>query len=173
MIDLTGVPNIPAPQVRQDVLDAIAKAKKNLPTYPRKLLKELGAFMGKSRNWGIQGKPNLKPWDWQVSGCWNGYVPNNVGCSLEDGYIPYDFDPSNIGYVAIWRARVGKSGKIAYCVLPSMTSGIVDPGGTIEVGEPLRIGWKQDEVDAMVRKGHDLMMKLIAVHGEFEGKDKE
>ena len=115
-----------------------------------------------------QPLPQFRGWDWKIGDCWNGYLPNNVSCSLEEGYWNDGIDLSDIGYIGIWRGRTARKNHLIYCVIPSMKHGEVEHGGIIEHGDILRIGWKQDILDQMVEEGYHIMMEMIAEYGEYK-----
>ena len=170
MSDFTGVPQFPdMPTVRPEVAAALKLAKDNIPPYPTEILKELGSYIGPDP-WK-QPLPNFKGWQWRIGDCWDGCLPNNVACNLEEGYWDDKIDLSDIGYVGIWRGRTAKK-QLIYCALPSMKYGEVNPGVIIRFGDIMRVGWKQEDVDAMIRQGHEIMMRLIAEHGAYKGENQ-
>jgi len=174
MIDLSGMSELmTTPTIRPDVAAALKIAKDNLPAYPTELLTKLGAYVGEGP-WAKQEKPQFREWIWKIGDCWNGDLPYNVSCNLADGYWRDDINLSDIGYIGVWRGRTASATHFIYCVLPSMGHGEVKAGETFNVGgEPIRIGWKQEELDAMVEEGYKIMMAMIAEHGEYRGEKNE
>src|SRR3984885_10191204 len=167
-LDFTGLPQLPVPQLRPDVAKALKLAKDNIPPYPTELLAKLGAYEKSDTPVWKQPLPEFREWQWEIDGCWNGDIPYNVSCNLEDGYWEDGIDLSKIGYIGLWRGRTASKTHLIYCVLPSMIHGEVLHGSTIELGtERIRIGWKLGDLDAMIRRGYDIMREMIAEHGEY------
>jgi hypothetical protein len=159
MIDLSGVPEID--QTESPYYQAFKRMEDNKPPHPTALLGKLGAYM--DDDWHYQARPNFRGWFGQIGerfDVWNWQS------------IPNDANLDDIGYVGIWRATIySESEPIAWCVLPSMQCGYVAPGMNIDFGsERVRIGWKQEDLDAMVTQGYEIMMRMIAERGEYREK---
>jgi len=156
MIDISGVPKID--QEKSSYYQAFKRMEESTPSHPLALLEKLGAYV--DNNWALQSRPNFRGWFGQIGG--RGDIWNWES-------IPSDADLNDIGYVGIWRGVVAsKDRPIIWCALPSMMHGDSVPGETIEVGtERIRIGWKQEDLDAMVVRGYEIMMQMIAERGEY------
>jgi hypothetical protein len=153
----------------------IERAEANLPPYPTEIIEKLGAFPRANHNdWFRQGKPQFAGWLWEVGGCWNGYVPNNVSVSLSDlsdDDIPEGVNLVDIGYAGFWRVRTQSKSGVVYCTLPSFKIEHVEPrDGKVEENNRIRIGWKQEDIDAMVLNGYELIMAEAAKDGEYVGE---
>jgi len=139
---------------------AFKRMEDNKPPHPTTLLEKLGAYTGKSVEWYKQGLPQFRAW----IGGWGDRFD-----IFHFEAIPNDVDLEDIGYVGIWRGRTSSNTHVLYCVLPSMKHGEIELGGTFEVNkERVRIGWKQEDLDAMVVRGYEIMMQMIAERGEYE-----
>jgi len=157
MIDFAGVPELDHSDSPH--FQAFKRMEDNKPPYPTALLKELGAYVG--LDCYKQPLPNFRGWFALMGG--RAEIYNWQA-------IPNDADINDIGYVGIWRGVVAsKDRPIIWCALPSMMHGDSVPGETIEVGtERVRIGYKQEDLDAMVVQGYEIMMRMIAEHGEYK-----
>jgi hypothetical protein len=157
MIDFTGLQKID--QTESPYYKAFERMEENTPPHPLALLEKLGAYV--DNHWASQPLPNFRGWFGQIGGrgdIWNWEA------------IPSDADLNDISYVGIWRGVVAsKERPIIWCVLPSMIHGDSIPGEIIEIGkERVRIGYKQEELDALVVAGYEIMMGMIAERGEYE-----
>jgi hypothetical protein len=156
VIDFSGVKEIDRTQ--SPCYKAFQRMEENTPSLPIDLLTRIGAYLG--NDWAKQPLPNFRGWFGQIAGradLWNWEA------------IPADADLDDIGYVGIWRGRTASENKpIIWCALPSMLHGTAVPGESIEVGsERVRIGWKQEDLDAMVENGFKIMKQMIAEYGEY------
>ena len=151
----------------------VERAESNIPPYPTEIVERLGAFPKGSHNeWFRQGKPQFAGWIWEVGGCWNGYVPHRVSVSLADlcdEDIPDGVNLVDIGYIGFWRVRTKSKEGVVYCSLPSFKVEHVEPiEGKVDEKDRIRIGWKQEDLDAMIFKGYDLIMTEVRKDGEYE-----
>jgi hypothetical protein len=157
-------------QMRDDIAEAVATAKANIPPYPLVLCEQLGAHLDQgtlSHAWK-QREPFFRGWWWYIGDTANGISPNNL-CSLEEGYVPDNLDLTDIGYSGLWVARVNQpTDPIVWCSIPSMQCGRCSPGDTIDPGkERIRIGYSQDEVDRFVREGWGVVKRMIDEFGPY------
>jgi hypothetical protein len=165
MIDLTGVPEIDKETLleKEELYEnspsviAFKRIKENAPAYPTILLEDLGAYIGE--DWAKQSKPNFRGWLGGIGGRFDIDRPEAITTGI---------DLSDIGYIGIWRGRTASKTHAIYCVLPSMNYGEVEAGRIIDLGsDVVRIDWEQEELDAMVKQGYDIMVEMIAEHGEY------
>lgn len=150
---------IPLPKYLED---AFSLMEKNQPEYPAKLIEKIGAYQGDGhgRHWHEQSLPYFKGWAGTVDGI--------SRYSADLGLYPDDL--SKIGYVGLWVGRTTSLQRVVWCALPSMNCGEAMAGQTIEVGnEKVGIGqYSQEELDAMVVRGWDIIKNLVEKIGKYE-----
>ena len=160
-LDLSGVPEIPLEDRLYKFSPPVLAFKRmvdNRPSCSVPFLEKLGAYVG--GDWAKQAKPNFRGWFWALEGR---FGINNAMA------MPSSADWDDIGYCGIWRGRTASKTHLIYCAIPSMNHGEVLPGESIDSGETfVRIGWKQDEIDSYVRDGYEIMLQMIAEHGEYK-----
>jgi len=155
MLDLTGVSKID--QTKSPLFQAFKRMEENTPPYPLELIESLG--LSKDDVWAKSSKPNFRGWFGSIGKHFN----------LWDWMsIPAGVDLNDIGYVSIWRARSASKTHLLWCALPSMESGESKPGETFSLNtERVRIGWKKEDLDAMVKQGYEIIKAKIAEIGEY------
>ena len=90
---------------------------------------------------------------------------------LSDDDIPEGVNLVDIGYAGFWRVRTQSKSGVVYCTLPSFKIEHVEPrDGKVEENNRIRIGWKQEDIDAMVLNGYELIMAEAAKDGEYVGE---
>src|SRR5882762_2373260 len=150
---------IPLPKYLED---AFVLMEQNQPKYPTKLIEDLGAYQGDGHgiHWDEQSRPYFKGWVGTVDGM--------TRYSADMGLYPKNV--INISYIGLWVGRTVSKNKVVWCALPSMNCGEALPGQTIEIGvEKIIIGqYSQEELDAMVVRGWDIIKNLVEKIGKYQ-----
>jgi hypothetical protein len=133
--------------------EAVQRMRENRPNSTA-IVEELGAAVAvPGERWKID-HANFRGWMADIGG-YDEWMMEATGAT---GNLP---DNLEAGYSALWRISV--NGKTIFWVsLPSMRSGEVLPGQSIDIGpERVRIGqYTQDELDALVRQGYEKLLAL-------------
>lgn len=159
-LQFDGVPELEPSSLHPLVAEALKRVEENKPPYPTEICKEYPT--SNEDDWRKSSRPNFLGWKGMIGG-WSA-----DSWTFEYGMVPHDVDLSDIGYIGIWRSRIA-SGKFAWCVVPSMIKGESLPGDTLSVGkERIQIGAPQEEIDAAVRKGYDIIKQMVTERGEYQ-----
>jgi hypothetical protein len=153
-LQLTGLQEID--QIQSPYYQAFKRMEDNKPKVSKGVIKSLQAQFFKERT------DEFLTWRG-----WMGAIGGRF-CITNWMAIPNDVDLDDIGYVGVLRGQTRSKTHVLYCILPSMNHGEVLAWSTVDLGsERIRIGWKQEDLDAMVRQGYEIMMQMIAERGEY------
>lgn len=157
-------------ELPEEIQEILKQVEANRPEYPYVLVSNLdGIYHGQAITITNVNDKFKRP---EFSG-WKGTVDGISEWDIEKFFIQPK-DASAIGYFSFWKIRASKDTWF-WVSMPSMRSGEAKVGSAVEIGLE-RVDVKEslpEDLDAMVRKGYEIIMKMAAERGEYKERNNE
>ena len=145
-------------ELPEEISEILKQVNANRPEYPAVLADNLG---GIREGQGVTASSKDDMFRHPIFSGWKGSVDGISEWDI-DAFQIMPKDVAAIGYFSFWKKRVSKD-TMFWVSMPSMRSGEAKLGRAVEIGpERVKLGdTLPDELDAMVRKGFEIIQNMI------------
>ena len=151
-------------ELPKEIQEILKQVEANRPEFPYILVSNLdGIYHGQAITITNVNDKFKRP---EFSG-WKGTVDGISEWEIET-FQTFPKDVFAVGYYSFWKIRASKDSWF-WVSMPSMRSGESEVGCAAEIGLE-RVDVKEslpEDLDAMVRKGYEIIMKMVAERGEY------